>query len=135
MVGQTNYIIHLQCNLSSLSVLCFGFKWGYIQTLTFCSFKFSFDCRRTYPVVNHSAEGLAIKLVTHTSSVYDLKSEQTRPRTSFRYAYANLADISLKIKLPRKLFNGRLNLIKHGRVLISLLLEKIMKYCWGLIEK
>lgn len=60
------------------TVLCFGFKWSEIQTLTFCSFKFSFDCRRTYPVVNHSAEGLAIKLVTHASSVYDLKSAQTQ---------------------------------------------------------
>ena len=40
--------------------------------LTLCSFEFSFDCCRTDPVIDHGAQALAVKVVTHVSAVYHL---------------------------------------------------------------
>ena len=68
------------CNRFSNGSKC-GKKFNLILTL--CSFKFPFDCCWTDPIIDHSTQALAVKLVTHASAVYHLYL-YTKPLTQYQ---------------------------------------------------
>ena len=46
-------------------------------TLTLCCFKFSFDCSRADPVIDHCTDSLAIELFPNTAAIHNLKNKAT----------------------------------------------------------